>query len=118
MLPLTLNLLSTATIEEGPLFESRFLNEDTGASDELYNAVTVDEIVESVRLGSHGYIIQAKDSRKYHRDLYNLIIDYRGFRYALGVQVVDSRVIVNSFINQGRLEHSMSLPHAFPQFYL
>jgi len=118
MLPLTLELLANARVEEGPTFESRFLNEDTGASDELYNALDIDEVIESVRKGVHGYIIQAKDSKKYHDDQYTLLVSHRGYNYGLGVKVQNGVVIVASFIRGDKADWSMRRPHDFPQFYL
>ena len=118
MLSITKELLANARVEEGPLFESRFLNEDTGASDELYNALDIDEVIQSVRKGVHGYVIPASSSAKYHRELINLVVEHRGFYYALGVQVKDGVVFVNSFINQSKVEWSMNRVGSFPQFYL
>jgi len=118
MRELTLSLLATARVEEGPMFETQFLHQTNGASEELYNAVSIEEVVESVRKGVHGYIIESKDSIKYHKVLINLVIEHRGFYYALGVQVRDGVIYVNSFINEGRVDFSMSNTTAFPRFYL
>ena len=110
---ITKEILANADIVEGPMFEKLFLDR---VNDEMYETLYVDEIIKSVRKGVHGYIIV--NSYKYHRELINLIVEYRGHRYGLGIQNKNGKIYVNTFLTEGMIDYSMDRPKDFPQFFL
>ncbi len=95
------------------MFENRFLDR---ASDDLYNSLNIDEVVRSVKLSKGGYLIE--NSGKYNRTLINAVVDYKGFRYGLGI-VVDYEqeiILVNSFLNANQTNFSLRNKDRFPRY--
>ena len=104
--PFTKEILNTLPIKEGNLFEDRFIER---ASDNIFNNLTIEEVINSLTRAKEGYIIKA--SNKYGRDLYNFYISYKGYEYGLGATIEDGYISVNSFLSIGQVNYGLNNKH-------
>ena len=109
---ITLNQLTNLELVEGAQLYNRFADR---ASDEIYDNLLLEEVIESVRTARVGYQFNAG---KYNNSLQTaLVVDYRGHRYALGVSVEGNTLVVRTFLNEGQVEYSLG-NSGFANFYL
>ncbi len=79
--------------------------------------MSFEEVVQSAQLAMCGYLIP--DSRKYGRELINIIVELRGFRYGLGVTFESgNRLSVNTFLKEGMINSSWKDGRTFPKFFI
>ena len=116
LVPFNREILSNSKIIEGNKFEDRYMDR---ASEEMFNSLYIEDVIESIRDSKLLYVIPAKSSDKYGRDLYNFIVEYRGYKYGLGATLNrDGSISVNTFLNEGMINYSLSNPSLFPQIEL
>ncbi len=111
---LTREILDTYELVEGSIFEEKYLDR---ASDAIYDAFTIEEIVASARESLCGYMIPT--SSKYGRALINLRVEVKGYIYGLGITLErGNKISVNTFLSEGQVEFSWKDGRSFPKFFI